>query len=108
MIFHEGFLWLGIPILVDFMFITAITFLPVAGMDPTPLLKKDQEVTIARLVKKKYGIQRSKIGFLICTINNAIVSFVDKVLVSKLLRKISSDHYMEGTIALMEFCMVGN
>ena len=70
---------------MDVKFIAAITGLKTVGMDPTPLLKKDQEVSIAKRMKKKYGIQRSKRGFLIHTINNPIVRFVGKVLASNLL-----------------------
>ena len=67
--------------------IASITGLPDAGMDPTLLLKNDQEESIAKQMKKKYVVQRSKRGFLIRTINKPISLFACKVLASNLLHK---------------------
>ena len=51
-VFHGGFMWLGNPILVDVELIAVITGLPFAGMDPTPLLRKDKKAMIAALMKQ--------------------------------------------------------
>ena len=51
---------MGKPINVDIELITIITCLPFIGMDPTPLLKKDQEETTTARMKEKYDIVRSK------------------------------------------------
>ena len=59
--FHDGFLWLGKPIPIDVELIAVIKGLPFVGMDLTPLLKKDQEATIAASMKEKYGIVKDNI-----------------------------------------------
>ena len=45
--FHGGFLWLGNTISMDVELIVVIIGLPFIGMDPTPLLRMYQEVSIA-------------------------------------------------------------
>ena len=106
-IFHGGVLWLGKPLPVDIQLISTITGLPFTGVNPTPLLKKDQEATIATWMKKKYDVVRSKRGFLIHSINNPIVCFAAKVLASKLLRKMHPDQCTAGAILLAKLCAVG-
>ena len=85
--FHGGVLWLGNPIPIDIQLISTITCLPSIGTNPSPILKKDQEVAIATQIKKKYDVVRRKRGFFIKSINNATVRFDTKVLVSNLLHK---------------------
>ena len=80
--FHGGFLWLGKPIPIDVELIAIITCLPFTWMDPTPLLKKDQEVATAARMKEKYDVVRNKRGFLFDSINNYTVLFASKVLAS--------------------------
>ena len=92
---------------MDVELIATITGLPVVRMDPTPLLKKDQEEAIAKQMKKIFGVQRSKRGFFIRTINNHIVTFVFKVLASKLLRKMHSEQFTTRSIALIELYAQG-
>ena len=58
-------------------------------------------------MKKNFGIQRSKRGFLIRTINNPIVTFAVKVLASKLLCKMRPDQCTAGAIALADLCAEG-
>ena len=52
---------MGNPIPIDVELIAVIKGLPFVGMDPTPLLKKDQEATIAASMKEKYGIVKDNI-----------------------------------------------
>ena len=59
--FHGGFLWIGNPIPVDLELIALITGLPFAGMDPMPLLRKDQEASIVVQMKEKYDVVRENI-----------------------------------------------
>ena len=76
-------------------------------MDPTPLLKKDQEATIATQMKEKYDVVRNKRGFFINSINNYTVCFVEKVLSSKLLCNMRLEQFTAGEIALVELCAEG-
>ena len=57
-------------------------------MDPIPLLRKDQEETIAAQMKEKYNVLRDKRGFHIASIKDYTVRFVAKVLASKLLAEL--------------------
>ena len=64
-----------------------ITGLPIAGIDPMPLLRKDQETAISARMKEKYDVIRDNKGFLISSINDHTILFVVNVLASKLLCK---------------------
>ena len=92
---------------MDVQLITTITSLPATGMDPTPLLKKDQEVSIAKRMKEMFSVKISKRGFFIHTINNPTAIFEVKVLTSKLLRKMRPSQCTVGEIALVELCVEG-
>ena len=59
--FHGGFLWLVKPISIDLELIAIIIGLPFAGMDPMPLLRKDQEASIVVQMKEKYDVVRENI-----------------------------------------------
>ena len=61
--FHGGVLWLGNITTVNVKLIAIITDSPFAGMDPAPLLRKDQEVTTIVRMKEKYVIVRDNRGF---------------------------------------------
>ena len=107
LLFHDGVIWLGKPIHVTIELIASITSLPAEGMDPTPLLKKDQEAAIARRMKEKFGVQRSKRGFCICTINNPTIIFAVKLLASRLLRKMRPEQCTMEAIVLVYLCTEG-
>ena len=55
-------------------------------------------------MKEMFGIERSKRGFFIHTINNPTVIFAIKVLASKLLRKVHPDQCTMGAIAFTDLC----
>ena len=86
--FHGGFLCLGNPIPIDIELIAIITCLPFIGMDPTPLLRMYQEVSISTQMKKKYDIVRENIVYMISSINYYTIHLVAKVFSSNLMQKI--------------------
>ena len=98
---------MGKPIFVDVEPIAVIIGLPLAGMDPKPLLRKDQEATIATQMKDKYDITRDKRGCMIASINDYIVLFAAKILDSKLLCMMHPNQCTAGVIALVELCAKG-
>ena len=87
--------------------IVAIVGLPSIGMNLAPLLKKDQEVSLAKRMKENFGIQRRKRVLVINIINEPTVIFDMKVLTSKLLRKLCLDKCSAGEIAPGDVCVEG-
>ena len=61
--FHDGSPWIGNLILVDVELIALITCPPFTGIDPTPLLRTDQEASITAQMKEKYDVVRENKGF---------------------------------------------
>ena len=59
-------------------------------------------------MKENFGMQISKRGFFIRTINNPTIHFAAKVLASKLLRKMCLDQCIAGAIVLAYICVEGN
>ena len=49
-------------------------------MDPTPLVRKDQEESITTRMKEKYDVIRENIGYFISSINYYTIRFAAKVL----------------------------
>ena len=84
--FHGGFLWLEKKFYVDFKLISAITGLPLAGIDPMPFFRKDQDIVLMNNMKDKYDLSRDTIGFLISSINDHTIGFSAKVLDSRLVK----------------------
>ena len=87
--------------------IVAIVGLPSIGMNLAPLLKKDQEVSLAKRMKENFHVQRCKRGLVINTINDPNYIFGMKVLTSKLLCKLRLDKCSAGEIAHGDICVEG-
>ena len=107
LLFHDGVLYLGKYIHVTIKLIAAIVGLPSTGMNPTPLLEKDQEASLAKRMKENFGIQRRKRVLVINIINEPTVIFDMKVLTSNLLCKLCLDKCSAGEIAPGDVCVEG-
>ena len=68
---------------------------------------KDKEKNIVTQMKEKYNIPQDKYDFDITTINDQGVRFAAKVLLSKMLQKMRSNHCTTGIIVAVEQCVVG-
>ena len=102
--FHGGYLCIEKPIFLDVKLIVVITGLPLAGIDPIPYLRKDQDTVISTKMKDKYDFTRDNRGFLITSINDHTVRFATEVLIRKLLRKMQSNKCIAGAVALADLC----
>ena len=87
--------------------IVAIVGLPSIGMNLAPLLKKDQEVSLAKRMKENFRVQRRKRALVINTINDPNYIFGMKVLTSNLLCKLRLDKCSAGEIAPGDICVEG-
>ena len=87
--------------------IVAIVGIPSIGMNLAPLLKKDQEVSLAKRMKENFHVQRCKRGLVINTINDPNYIFGMKVLTSKLLHKPCLHKCSTGEIALGDIYVEG-
>ena len=102
--FHGGCLWLEQNILVDVELIALTTRLPIDGVNnPAPFFAgKDQDVTLTNRIKDKYELTKDKRGFFVASINDMVVRFANKVLFSKLLKKMRPNQCTTRTIVAAE------
>ena len=84
-LFHGGYLWLDKAYSIDFNFISRITCLSQAGVDPTPFLKKDMYPLMIARVKDKFDVVRANRGFLILSIYEPTVHFAETIFSYKML-----------------------
>ena len=92
---------------MDVELIAVITGFPLAGIDPTQYLPKDQDTVVMTMVKDTYDLTKANRGFLISSINDYIVLFDVKVLSCKMLCKIRPTQCTAGGVVLAELCVEG-
>ena len=78
-VFHGGYLCLDKAYSIDFNFISRITCLSQAGVDPMPFLKKEMDPLMIARVKDKFDVVRANRGFLILSIYDPTIHFVEMI-----------------------------
>ena len=92
---------------MDIKLIASIIGLSIVGIDPTSFFKKDQITMLTNKMKDKYELSKDTIGFLIKSINDHNIPFIEKVLATKLLWNMRPNKCTAGTIVEVELCGEG-
>ena len=80
-----------------------ISRLPCKGKDPTHISEgKSSDLDITEAMKKKYKLDKKKMGYTISNINDKVVRVVTQILVGKVIRKCRVDEVPVPVVALAE------
>lgn len=105
---HDGCLWMEEPILITNLLIHRITQLPYSGEDPTNISEgKGGELDLAKVMKKKFKLEKKKWGYAISNINNPTVKVATQILQGKVIWKCRADEVPMPVIALVAQCVEG-